>query len=222
MSARSTITISASLPKPVVALLSTAIALQLIAGVVAAAPRAATATSSAEPPVLPASSPTPSGSPAPRPPADRAPAAVPVRIDIPRLGVAAPIDPMALDEEGAITVPPQLDRAGWYSGLEAPGEPGTAVIVGHLDSRSGPAVFARVPELDAGDEIFVELADHSTVRFVVERAEQYDKQRFPTIAVYAPADRPTLRLITCGGRFDEKHRHYDDNVVVYASAQEAT
>ncbi|HVF76419.1 MAG TPA: class F sortase [Acidimicrobiales bacterium] len=146
----------------------------------------------------------------------------PVRVDIPRIGVSAPVDSIGLHDDRTVAVPDTFDRTGWYSGLEAPGQVGTAIIVGHLDSHTGPAVFFRVPELGPGDEILVALADGTSVRFVVERAEQYRKQEFPTIAVYGPTDRPTLRLITCGGTFDKKSRHYRDNVVVYASAQEAT
>ncbi len=158
----------------------------------------------------------------PSPPAAAVPVVAPVRIDIPRLGVSAPVDAIGLHDDHSIAVPEAFDRTGWYSGLEAPGQVGTAVIVGHLDSHTGPAVFFKVPELGAGDAVVVALADGSTVPFVVERTERYRKLQFPTIAVYSRTDRPTLRLITCGGTFDKKSRSYSDNVVVYASAQEAT
>lgn len=196
-----------------VMLLGLAIALQLIAGATAAVPLAR--------PDIPAATPAVPAPPVSEPTADPA-TPVPVRIDIPRLAVSAPVDEIGLAGDGTVAVPEQFDRTGWYSGLETPGQVGTAVIVGHLDSYTGPAVFFKVPQLVAGDEILVSRADNSTVRFVVERTEQYDKRGFPTIAVYAPADRPVLRLITCGGTFDKKRRHYSDNVVVYASAQEAT
>lgn len=165
----------------------------------------------------------PAGQTAPSSPSAPAfPVVAPVRIDIPRLGVSAPVDAIGLQADRSIAVPEAFDRTGWYAGLEAPGQVGTAVIVGHLDSHTGPAVFFKVPELGAGDTVMVALADGSTVRFVVERTDRYHKLRFPTIAVYARTDRPTLRLITCGGTFDKKSRSYSDNVVVYASAQEAT
>jgi hypothetical protein len=161
--------------------------------------------------------------PPPPEPAPTNPSVVPpVQVDIPRLGVSAPVDAIGLGDDGAIAVPQDFTRTGWYDRLEAPGQVGTAVIVGHVDSYTGPAVFFRVRELRAGDEVFVTLADGAAVRFVVERTEQYDKRKFPTIAVYGPVDRPTLRLITCGGSFDRSSGHYRDNVVVYATAQEAT
>lgn len=145
----------------------------------------------------------------------------PVRIDIPRIGVSAPVDHIDLNHDGTLAVPEDFGRTGWYRGLEAPGQVGSAVIVGHLDSKTGPAVFYRVPKLRGGDQITVTLADGSTVRFVVERTEAYDKDDFPTTSVYGSTDRPTLRLITCGGRFDKRTGHYSHNVVVYATAQEA-
>lgn len=141
----------------------------------------------------------------------------PVAIEIPRAGVSAPVDPLGLNRDGTMEVPTDYARTGWYTGLESPGMPGTAVIVGHLDSHTGPAVFHRLRELTAGDEVVVKLADGQTAHFQVDRTAKYPKDRFPTIDVYAPSTRPVLRLITCGGTFDRRSRHYRDNVVVYAS-----
>lgn len=90
------------------------------------------------------------------------------------------------------------------------------MILGHLDSTTGPAVFFRLTELGAGDEIRVERADGSHVTFVVERIERRAKTRFPTHEVHLPTLRPTLRLVTCGGAFDSAAGHYRDNVVVFA------
>ena len=149
------------------------------------------------------------------------PAVPPVRIEIPKLGVSAGVDELGLNDDRSLEVPTDYGRTGWYTGLEAPGQTGTAVIAGHYDSRTGPAVFFRLSELAPGDEISVALADGRVVPFVVERSEQYRKNQFPTIAVYSPTDRPTLRLITCGGSFDRRKGHYRDNVVVYANAKEA-
>lgn len=199
-----------------VPLLAVAISIVLLGGVIAAG------RTSPLPTTIPALAASAEGPPVPaRTFIEQPPAAKPVTIDIPRLEVSAPVDELGLQENGEMAVPEDFSRTGWYNGLEAPGEVGTAVIVGHLDSYTGPAVFFRATELVAGDEILVTRADESVVRFVVERAEQYDKNKFPTIAVYAPTDRPTLRLITCGGDFDKKSRNYTDNVVVYATAQEA-
>lgn len=147
--------------------------------------------------------------------------ALPVRVDIPKIGVSAPVDELGTQKNGEMAVPADFARTGWFNGVERPGQVGSSVIVGHYDSHTGPAVFFKLPQLSPGDEVLVARADGSTVRFVVERIEQYKKRDFPTIAVYAPTGRPTLRLITCGGTFDKKQRHYRDNVVVYASAEEA-
>lgn len=141
----------------------------------------------------------------------------PVSIDIPKLAISAAVDPVGLNPDGTMEVPSDFARTGWFKGLEAPGMPGTAVIVGHLDSRTGPAVFYRLRELSAGDVVSVKLADGRAADFVVERTAQFPKDRFPTIDVYAPSSEPRLRLITCGGSFDRRSRHYRDNVVVYAS-----
>lgn len=198
--------------RPVVAALTIAIA-SVLAGSFSALPS------------VPADSPVPATAtvapPAPGPIAAGAePAPPPVQIDIPHIGVSAPVDEVGLLDDGTMAVPEQFERTGWYGGLEAPGESGTAAIVGHLDSHTGPGVFARLPELRGGEEIIVTRADGSTVTFVVQRTEQYDKDKFPTIAVYSPTAEPSLRLITCGGDYDRRRRHYHDNVVVYAHSQE--
>ena len=124
--------------------------------------------------------------------------------------------PLGLNADGTLEVPARFDRAGWWSGGARPGEPGPAVIVGHVDSHTGPAVFYRLPELRAGDRIAVVRRDGSRVRFVVQRTERYPKARFPTARVYGRTRGATLRVITCSGAFDRSRGHYLDNMVVYA------
>ncbi|MBF2046388.1 MAG: class F sortase [Leptolyngbya sp. IPPAS B-1204] len=97
-----------------------------------------------------------------------------------------------------------------------PGEPGAAVVVGHFDSTSGPAAFYRLRELQPGDEIQIMDPTEQAVRFKVERLQQVPKDAFPTDAVYGKTPEPTLRLITCAGRFDYRTRHYQDNLIVFA------
>jgi sortase (surface protein transpeptidase) len=106
----------------------------------------------------------------------------------------------------------RLVRAG-----TRPGDPGSAVILGHVDSKRGPAVFYRLRELRRGDQIKIARADGSSVRFIVQRTEQYPKDRFPTDAVYYPTLTPALRLVTCGGDFDATAGHYRSNVIVFAT-----
>ncbi|WP_428965620.1 class F sortase [Micromonospora fluostatini] len=174
--------------------------------------------------------------PAPRPPGPAGPAAAahdrpgpslpalprsaPVRVTIPAIGVRAEVVPVAADPAGQLEVPP-LDRptvAGWYRLGVSPGEPGNAVLVGHVDSReSGPAVFFRLGRLRPGDAVEVARADGRAVRFVVDGVASYPKDRFPSALVYGPGDTARLRLLTCGGRFDPARRDYLDNTVVFAT-----
>lgn len=112
--------------------------------------------------------------------------------------------------------PRRFDVVGWYTGAPPPGEPGPAVLAGHVDSRSGPAVFFRLRDLTPGDPIEIERGDGTRVTFVVTRTERHPKDAFPTEEVYGGSDVPVLRLITCGGEFDARSRHYRDNVIVFA------
>jgi hypothetical protein len=149
----------------------------------------------------------------------------PVRLDIPRIGVHTPLLRLGLRRDGTLAVPPlgAGAPAGWYEGFPSPGEVGPAILVGHVDSaRDGPAVFFRLGELRPGDRIGVLRADGSRVSFTVTATASYAKAAFPTRRVYGPADRPVLRLVTCGGRFDRTSRHYLDNVVVYADLASAS
>jgi sortase (surface protein transpeptidase) len=143
-------------------------------------------------------------------------AARPVRVTVPSIGVSSGLQPLGRSADGTIEVPGDWQRAGWYRRGPRPGQVGPAVILGHLDSTTGPAVFFRLIDLEAGDEIHVDRADGSVVTFVVERIERHAKTRFPTHDVYLPTLRPTLRLVTCGGAFDATSGHYRDNVVVFA------
>jgi sortase (surface protein transpeptidase) len=140
---------------------------------------------------------------------------VPVRIDIPRIGVSSSLIQLGRAADGTVEVPPP-EVAGWYAPGTRPGDPGSAVILGHVDSKHAPAVFYRLRELRRGDEVLVRRADGSTLRFVVQRTQQYPKARFPTDDVYYPTLTPELRLVTCGGEFDHRIRHYKSNIIVFA------
>jgi sortase (surface protein transpeptidase) len=142
---------------------------------------------------------------------------VPVRVDIPRIHLTSSLDRLGRAADGTVQVPSDWQVAGWYAPGPRPGDPGSAVILGHVDSKSGPAVFYRLRELDRGDDIRVARADGSTVRFIVERTQQYPKDRFPTDEVYYPTLTPALRLVTCGGTFDPSAGHYRSNIIVFAT-----
>lgn len=141
----------------------------------------------------------------------------PVRLVIPAIGVSTSLVNLGIASDGTLDVPRNFQQAGWLATGPAPGQPGPAIIAGHVDSTTGPAVFWRLRDLRIGDAIQVQLADGTVVRFTVNLLQQYAKSRFPTAAVYGPAPGPVLRLITCGGSFDRAVGHYRDNVVVYAS-----
>jgi hypothetical protein len=142
----------------------------------------------------------------------------PVRIEIPAIGVDAPIVRLGLNPDRTLQVPTNFADAGWWSGGARPGDPGPAVIAGHVDSKTGPAVFFRIRDLRPRDTIFVDRRDGSRARFTVLGSEQYPKSHFPTARVYGRTAGPTLRLITCSGTFDQATGHYLDNTVVFADA----
>ncbi len=139
----------------------------------------------------------------------------PSRIQIPVIGVDASIIQLGLNKDGTLQVPEDFDLAGWWKKGYRPGEQGSAVIVGHFDSKTGPAVFYHLQKLKVGDEILVMNVTGRTVRFEVERLQQVAKRSFPTATVYGKFSKPTLRIVTCAGAF--KQNHYLDNLIVFAS-----
>ena len=146
------------------------------------------------------------------------PVASPVSLTIPLIGVQTHLVTLGLTTAGELQVPSSTSVAGWYTGSPRPGAIGSAIIVGHIDSLSGPGVFYRLSELAAGDKVYVKRADGTLVEFRVTSVQTYLKNRFPTEDVYGPVPDPELRLITCGGAFDAATGHYLSNIVVYATA----
>ena len=140
----------------------------------------------------------------------------PVRLRIPSLGVDTRVEQVGLERDGTVAAPNGWQVAGWYAEGPRPGQDGPAVIVGHVDSKAGPAVFFRLPELRRSDAIYVDRADGSTVRFRVRQQWQVPKRNFPADLVYSPTLEASLRLVTCGGDFDSSSGHYVDNIVVSA------
>ncbi len=142
----------------------------------------------------------------------------PTRVVIPRVAVSAVVIRLGLNADGTLQVPERFDQAGWYDLGPSPGQPGAAVIVGHLDSAKGPGVFASLARLRPGDTVQVIHANYSLTSFVVDRLQEVSKTVFPLRQVYGPTREPELRLITCTGSFDWRTRHYRDNLIVYARA----
>ncbi|MGW1840168.1 class F sortase [Streptomyces sp. BBFR2] len=169
----------------------------------------------------------PGGPPRPGPahaaPADREAAApplprsVPDRVEIPALKVSAPVISRGLDAHGAIEAPPSGDTrvTGWYRGAPTPGERGTAVLVGHVDSYTGPAVFYGLGGLRRGATVAVRRADGRRAVFAVYAVRTFAKDRFPAEQVYGSTGRPELRLLTCGGTY-HAGSGYTGNTVVFA------
>lgn len=190
---------------------------------------------SAETPGAPAAAQTPSLTgvePAPQVPSERPaakdargpstdlgpflPGSEPVALDIARIGVRADkIVDLGLADDGSIEVPTNPANPGWFTPGPTPGQFGPAIIAGHVDGKSGPAVFYRLRELRPGDRVKVTRRDGSRASFAIDRVLNFDKDAFPTRQVYGATKRAELRLITCGGAYDEK-TGYLQNTVAFA------
>ena len=161
--------------------------------------------------------PSPSTSPT-SPPSTQV--AAPIGIRIPAIDVEATMLPLGLESDGSIEVPSDFSQTGWWADGPEPGEVGPAVILGHVDSRQGPAVFFDLRRLQPGDTVEIDRVDGSAVTYAVDRVEKHSKNDFPTETVYGPTPEPVLRLVTCGGDFDRDARSYKDNVIVFANLVE--
>lgn len=141
---------------------------------------------------------------------------VPLRVDVPRVGIHSRLLRVGLQHDGSLGVPPlsRAELAGWYEKGPSPGQRGPAVLVGHVDTKKGPAVFFRLASLRPGDTIEVTRADGKVAAFTVDSVERVSKKHFPTQRVYGDLGFAGLRLITCGGDF--KGHSYTDNTIVYA------
>jgi hypothetical protein len=169
-------------------------------------------------PVLPTLKPLEIGSRGVPPPARAVSAAPPpTRIQVPAIGIDASLVRLDLDRDGVIEVPTDFNRPGWYRRGPAPGDEGAAVILGHLDSYTGPAVFWRLSSLHPGDTILISREDGSQLTFAVQRTVSYSVDVFPSFDVYGVTPRPELRLITCGGAYSASRRQYLSNVVTFAA-----
>jgi sortase (surface protein transpeptidase) len=146
----------------------------------------------------------------------RLPLSPPARLEIPAIGVSSPLVRLGLNRDGTMQVPGDFQVAGWFTGAPQPGQLGPAVIAGHVDSRTGPAVFYRLRDLRPGDQVRVVRADGLVVRFEVESLASYPKQALPDDEVFGATTAPVLRLITCAGSFDRDRHSYRENLVVSA------
>lgn len=178
-----------------------------------------------EHPAATAPPPPATGTTQPAPPAPSAktaltaalPRSVPLRLEVPRIDVRTPLMELAKNPDQSVETPPlrRAQEAGWYRLGAAPGSRGAAVIIGHVDTATGPAVFHRLGDLRPGDRANVLRADGRTAVFRIDSVERVGKDRFPTGRVYGDPGYPAIRLITCGGRFDRRTGHYNDNVIAF-------
>ncbi|QCX27894.1 class F sortase [Nocardioides jishulii] len=145
----------------------------------------------------------------------------PVSISIAAIDVASDLVRLGLQSDRTVQVPEDADKAGWYELGAAPGQVGSAVILGHVDSSDGPAVFHRLGELAPGARIRVRMGTGDDEVFAVSRVETVRNADFPAAEVYASHGRPTLTLVTCGGEYDRARGGYQSNVIVYSERVEA-
>lgn len=176
----------------------------------AAQPRPLMAEDAAQPAAQPAEQPAEQAAALPPSP--------PIRIVIPKTGTDAPFVGLGLEASGQLAVPDPNDRrlAGWYKDGVAPGSPGTAIVVAHVDTKTGPAAFYGLGTLEPGDTAEITRADGIVATFRVESVELFDKKAFPSTRVYADTADAELRMLTCGGSYDKQNGGYQSNVVVFA------
>jgi Sortase domain len=140
----------------------------------------------------------------------------PERLEIPAIGVNIVVGRLGLQPDGEVEVPTTIHTVGWFVNGVTPGQIGSAVILGHVDSYLGPGVFFELKTLKANDMINVTLADGAVTRFRVNKVVQYAKTVFPDQLVFGSHGTRSLQLVTCGGPFDPSTGHYLANIVVFS------
>ena len=201
------------------------VALELVAAGLALSYLGIAAPRYVEPPVSHASLAAARSGPDPVvPPVVALPRSAPVSVSIPSLGVSSRLGPArGLSPEGTIDDAPLSGSTWslpwWYEDGPSPGEAGSAVLLGHVDSAAGAGhlgVFFRLGELKSGDTIMVTLENGLPTQWTVASTSVYSDAGFPDGLVYARTGEPTLRLVTCGGVFDWRTHRYESTVVVTA------
>ncbi len=194
-----------------------------LAGPTASEPSAPAPAPAAAPSTSGSGSPVQKGAPAlPGVPDPVVARSVPVELRIPAIGLAVSLSGLGLNADGTVEVPTDFQEPGWFQLGPSPGQLGSAVILGHVDSYQGPAVFFELRSLRAGDRVEVSLADGGVAHFSVDTVATYPKEQFPAQKVYGSHGYSALQLVTCGGEFDSGTRSYLSNVVAYTSLVEVT
>lgn len=141
----------------------------------------------------------------------------PVRVAIPAIDLSASVVPVGLDSAGQMKMP-RPSVAGWYRPGTVSAVPRPTVLVGHVDSYHGPAVFYRLSGVRLGETVQVVRADGSSSAYTIGKITVVSKADFPSQAVFARTRRATIRLITCGGPFDTDTSNYLDSLIVWGHA----
>jgi LPXTG-site transpeptidase (sortase) family protein len=141
----------------------------------------------------------------------------PRQVNIPSLGIAAPVSTMGLNLDNTLAIPENTNEVGWYVNSAHPGHKGSVIMAGHYDSQTGAAIFYELNKLTKGDVIEIRNSAGDKITYLVDKIEQYSINDFPSDVVYSDTDYPSLRLITCAGDFDDKKKIYSHNLVIFAS-----
>jgi hypothetical protein len=147
---------------------------------------------------------------------------VPVSLRVPAISLSVDLSTLGLNPDGSVQVPDNDTEPGWFRLGPSPGQIGSAVILGHVDTSAGPGIFFQLRTLQAGDPVEVSLTDGAVATFAVTSVVQYTKTQFPAQLVYTSQGISELNLVTCGGAFDAQTGHYLSNVVVYTTFVSAT
>lgn len=144
----------------------------------------------------------------------------PTSVEIPSLNINAPIESLGLTETGAMDVPEDGETVGWYNRGAKPGARGNAVLAGHVDDYTGPAVFFDLKELNIGDEVVVYGERDEALMFEVVKMERYPYDDAPIRDIFGYTNSQRLNLITCTGEFDRVERTHRERLVVYTELKE--
>lgn len=141
----------------------------------------------------------------------------PVALHIPSLRIDAKVVPVSVGQDGALGVPDDPSRVGWWAKGPAPGDPtGTAVIDGHVDSAAtGPGALFHLRDIKVGAEVVVD-AQGGPIHFRIAATREYAKASLPWQKIFDQSVRGRLVIVTCGGEFNSQTRNYLDNIVAYA------
>jgi LPXTG-site transpeptidase (sortase) family protein len=145
--------------------------------------------------------------------------AAPMKVTVPSISASSSLVPTGVLPDGSLDVPPlsQPMQASWYDKSPTPGQPGPAVVLGHVNGNGRPGIFANLDKVKAGEEVMIDRADGQTAVFTVSHVDTVPKDNFPTADVYNDTPDSQVRLITCGGDLDRAAHSYLSNVIVYGN-----